>query len=197
MDAALASVDGAFVGVHFVKIVVRNGKGYIKAGSSTIGANTIAAQLGRSLNDIAEGGSGIRGDQLTILGVSTPPGLGKLLGRGGRAQAYESATDPSTVIKVLHEQPADPRAMITERCRQFSQAEQLGIPTLRETGFLASDGKLYFNQKKTSPVNFHDPNFKAIYDAAREKLKCSTIFIDVDNPNNWGALGGQYYLIDP
>ena len=69
VDAALAIVEGSLVGVQFVRVVVRNGRGFVKAGSSGAGANAIANALGKNLNEIAEGGQGIPCAQLAQLGV--------------------------------------------------------------------------------------------------------------------------------
>ncbi|MFM8313931.1 MAG: fibronectin type III domain-containing protein [Deltaproteobacteria bacterium] len=216
VDAVISSVP-VLGGVSYrvlrpVVMKIRDGRAFIvrvpSGGrpNSHAGSQQVATFLGRNVEEITEGGEGIPCSQLAQLGArlkgkltgsEAPPQIGQYLGRGGRALVYESATNPSMVVKVLREQPADPSSLITERCQHFSTAEQLGIPTIREIGFIATDNKLYFTQSKTSPVNPNDPIFKAIYESAREKLKCTNLFLDLDNPNNWGLLNGSYFLIDP
>lgn len=69
VDAALATVEGALVGVKFVRVVVRNGRGFIRANSSGSGARVIAQQLGRNLEDISVGGRGLSCGELAALGI--------------------------------------------------------------------------------------------------------------------------------
>ena len=70
IDAALATVEGSLVGVQFVSVVIRGGRGFIKGGSDPA-AKAIARSLGRHVDDISLNGNGpgLTCSELARLGV--------------------------------------------------------------------------------------------------------------------------------
>lgn len=84
------------------------------------------------------------------------------------------------------------------RADLFEKVQRDGIPTVRETNYVAPDGTIYRVQPRLQPVDPHDPAFREVQERARiidEELRRGYDWI---NPANWGMdADGNFYLLDP